>query len=98
MEEIEQKQHLLILPYQGDIHNLLPNHINTQVIYTGKKLSTCFNIKYQTKIEHQHDIVYHGKCPLSKQKKIHLSYLGPENNKTIFLFPTALEDMENLIS
>ena len=64
----------MILPYQGDrgntlvkslqkrLHNLLPNHINTQVTYTGKKLSTCFNIKDQTKFEHQHDIVYHGKC------------------------------------
>ena len=51
MEEIEQKRHFLILPYQGDIgntlvkslqkrlHNLLPNHINTQVIYTGKSLA-----------------------------------------------------------
>ena len=70
VEEIEQKQHLLILPYQGDrgntlvkslqkrLHNLLPNHINTQVTYTGKKLSTCFNIKDQMKFEHQHDIVY----------------------------------------
>ena len=75
MEETEQKRHLLILPYQGDrgntlvkslqkrLHNLLPNHINTQVTYTGKKLSTCFNIKDQTKFEHQHDIVYNGKCP-----------------------------------
>ena len=75
VEKIEQKRHLLILPYQGDrgntlvkslqkrLHNLLPNHINTQVTYTGKKLSTCFNIKDQTKFEYQHDIVYHGKCP-----------------------------------
>ena len=75
VEKIEQKRHLLILPYQGDrgnslvkslqkrLHNLLPNHINTQVTYTGKKLSTCFNIKEQTKCEHQHDIVYYGKCP-----------------------------------
>ena len=75
MEEIEEKQHLLILPYQGDrgntlvkslqrgLHNLLLNHINTQVIYTGKKLSTCLNIKDQTKFEQRHDIVYHGKCP-----------------------------------
>ena len=74
-EEIEHKRHLLILPYQVDrgnalvkslqkrLHNLLPNHINTQVTYTGKKLSTCFNIKDQTKFEHQHDIVYYGKCP-----------------------------------
>ena len=75
MGEIEQKWHLLILRYQGDrgntlvkslqkrLHNLFPNHINTQVTYTGKKLSTCFSTKDQTKFEHQHDIVYHGKCP-----------------------------------
>ena len=68
MEEIEQKQHLLILPYQGDrrnalvkslqkrLHNLLPNHINTQATYTGKELSTC--LKDQTKFELQDDIVY----------------------------------------
>ena len=75
MEEIEQKQHLLILPYQGDrgntlakslqkgLDNFLPNHINTQVTYTGKKLSICFNIKDHTKSDHQHAIVDHGKCP-----------------------------------
>ena len=75
VEEIEQKRHLLILPYQGDrgntlvkslqkrLHNLLPNHVNTQVTYAGKMLSICFNVKGQTKFEHQHDIVCYGKCP-----------------------------------
>ena len=75
VEEIEQKRHLLILLYQGDrgdtlvksiqkrLHNLLLNHINTQVTYTGKKLKTCFNIEDQTTFQHQHDIVYRGKCP-----------------------------------
>ena len=75
VEEIEQKRHLSILPYQGDrgnalvkslqkrLHNLLPNHINTQATYTGKELSTCFNIKDQTKFELQHDIAYYGKFP-----------------------------------
>ena len=49
MKDIEQKRHLLILSYQGNgentlikplekrLHNLLPNHINTQVTYTRKK-------------------------------------------------------------
>ena len=75
VEAIEQKRHLLILPYQGDrgnalakslqkrLHILLPNYLNTQVTYKGKKLSTCFTLKDQTKFEHQHDMVYHGKCP-----------------------------------
>ena len=75
MKDIEQKRHLLILSYQGNgentlikplekrLHNLLPNHINTQVTYTRTKLSTCFNIKDRTKFEHQDNIVYHDKCP-----------------------------------
>ena len=75
VEEIEQKRHLLILPYQENrgntlvkslqkrLHNLLLNHINIQVTYTEIKLNTCFNIKNRTTFEHQHDIVYHGKCP-----------------------------------
>ena len=57
VEETKQKRHLLLLPYQGDrgnalvkslqkrLHNPLPNYINRQATYTGKKLSTCFNIK-----------------------------------------------------
>ena len=30
---------------------------------TGKNLSTCFQIKNQTKFEHKHDIIYLGTCP-----------------------------------
>ena len=75
MKDIEQKRHLLIFSYQGDrentlvktlekrLHNLLPNHINTQVTYTGNTLSTCLNIKDRTKFEHQDNIIYQGKCP-----------------------------------
>ena len=33
-----------------------------------------------------------------RSKKTHFSYLGPENNKTIFLFPTVSEDIENQLS
>ena len=35
---------------------------------------------------------------MSKQKKPHLSHLGPENINTIFLSPTVPEDVEDLIS
>ena len=31
---------------------LLPPEIKTQDVYTGKKLSTCFNVKDQSKFEH----------------------------------------------
>ena len=45
------------------IHKLLPETINTQIAYTGKKLSTCFQIKDKSKFDHQRDLVYHAKCP-----------------------------------
>ena len=34
----------LVKSLQKRLHNLIVNHINTQVTYTGKKLKTCFNI------------------------------------------------------
>ena len=59
------KNHFLLLPYEGEkrghliigsmkrrISKLLPPEIKTQVAYTGKKLSTCFNVKDQSKFEH----------------------------------------------
>ena len=38
------------------ISKLLLPEIKTQVAYTGKKLSTCFNVKDQSKFDHQHDM------------------------------------------
>ena len=48
---------------KNSIHKLLPETVNTQMVYTGRKLSTCFQIKYENKFDHQHDLVYHAKCP-----------------------------------
>ena len=52
--------------------NLLPPQIKTQVAYTGKKLSTCFNVKDKSKFEHQHDVVYYADAPMRKVEKITL--------------------------
>ena len=71
----DDKKELLVVPYQGlkgdfviksmkkRLRNLLPSNVKTQIVFTGKKLGTCFQIKEKTKIEHENDIVYHGKCP-----------------------------------
>ena len=48
------------------ISKLLPPEIKTQVAYTGKKLSTCFNVKDQSKFEHGYDVVYYADCPNEK--------------------------------
>ena len=66
---------MLLLPYQGEkglhltkslkrnLKSLLCSTVKANIGFTGKKLSTCFQIKNQTKFEHKHDIVYLRTCP-----------------------------------
>ena len=73
--ESKDKSHLLLLPYQGEkglhltkslkrnLKSLLPSTVKANIGFTGKKLSTCFQIKNQTKFEHKHDIIYLASCP-----------------------------------
>ena len=64
-EEVpNSKQYFLLLPYKGKradniiksmkktVHKLLPKTVNTQVAYTGRKLSTCFQTKNKSKFDH----------------------------------------------
>ena len=44
------------------ISKLLLPEIKTEVVYTGKKLSTCFNVKDQSKFDSQYDVVYYSDC------------------------------------
>ena len=46
-----------------NLKSLLPSTFEVNVGFTGKKLSTCFQIKDQTKFEHKRDIIYLGTCP-----------------------------------
>ena len=55
------------------ISKLLPPEIKTQAAYTGKKLSTCFNVKDQSKFEHQHDVVCYADYPNEKCRE---NYIG----------------------
>ena len=68
--ERKDKSHLLLLSYQSEkslqitkslkrnLKRLSPCTVKAKVGFAGKKLSTCFQIKNQTKSEHKHDIVY----------------------------------------
>ena len=61
--------HLLVLPYKGiqgertlehikrKINKVLPENKNKQLVYTGTKFETKFNLKGKTK-EHRHDLTY----------------------------------------
>ena len=68
------KNHILVLPYQGEkgihivnsiksyVNKILPKNVKVQTAFTGKRLSSCFKTKDRTKFEHQHDIIYQVKC------------------------------------
>ena len=68
------KNHILVLPYEGQkgirivnsmksyVNKILPNNVNVQTAFTGKRLSSCFKTKVETKFEHQHDTIYQVKC------------------------------------
>ena len=43
------------------VRKLLPKNVNTKIAYTGRKLSTCFQIKDKNKFDHQQYLVYHAK-------------------------------------
>ena len=69
------KRHFLVLPCQGKKGNfiiksmkkrlktLLRDNVKTDVAFQGKQLSSCFNIKDETKSPHKHDLVNHAGCP-----------------------------------
>ena len=61
------------------VHKLLPETVKTQIPYTGRKRSTCIQIKDKSKFDHQHDLVYHAKCP---SKLCDENYIG-ENGRRI---------------
>ena len=73
-ENTSNKNHLLLLPYQGEkgihivnsmkryVNKILPENIKVQTVFTGKRLSGCFKTKDRTKFEHQHNIIYQVKC------------------------------------
>ena len=53
---------------------------NMQLVYTGTKLGTKFNVKDKTKEEHHHDLTYSVKCPM---KNCLESYNGETGRRLI---------------
>ena len=46
------------------INKVLPENKNMELVYTGTKLGTKFNVKGKTKKEHHHDLANSVKCPV----------------------------------
>ena len=71
----EEKEHLLMLPYKGKVGEttlkslrntltfVIPANNTCEIIYTGTKLTSKFNIKDKISREHKHDFIYKAQCP-----------------------------------
>ena len=46
-----------------NLKTFLPSTVKVDIGFTGKKFSTCFQIKDQTNFEHNYDIIYLETCP-----------------------------------
>ena len=42
---------------------VVQTNVKTCIAYSGTKLSSQFQIKVQTKKDHQHELLYYAKCP-----------------------------------
>ena len=86
----QKKHHFLLLPYKGKkgehliksmkrrILKLLSPEFKTQAAYIGKKISTCFNVKDQSKFDHRHDMVCYADCPNERCRE---SYIGESDHR-----------------
>ena len=71
----EENEHLLMLPYKGKLgeptlkslrntlKSVIPTNNTCNIIYTGTKLASKFNIKDKISKEHKHDLIYKAQCP-----------------------------------
>ena len=42
---------------------ILPRIVRVRTYYTGKRLNSSFKTKETMKFDHEHDLIYHVKCP-----------------------------------
>ena len=59
---------------------ILSNNVTTRITHTGRELCTKFQIKDLTKNQHEHDLIYHSKCP---EPKCNEDYLGKTGRRRI---------------
>ena len=45
------------------VNKLLPNNTKIGLTFKSTKMSSCFNVKNKIDFEHNHDLIYHTKCP-----------------------------------
>ena len=71
------------------VRKLIPKKSTLPITYTGKKLSSQFNIKGNTNFEHRYDLIYHVNCYIHKHSKtvtsmkLHAAYTNAFKNTVV---------------
>ena len=68
----------IISSMQRQANQVPPDDVIMMVSYTGEKLSTCFNVKDKTTLNHEHDIVFYAKYP---EESCSHDYLGESGRR-----------------
>ena len=53
----------IISSIRKQVNRVHPDDVKMMLSFTGKKRSTCFNVKDKTAFNHENDIVCYAKCP-----------------------------------
>ena len=59
---------------------VLPRSVKIRTCYTGKRLNSCFRTKDRMKFDHEHDLIYHVKCP---EESCTDDYIGESGRQVI---------------
>ena len=71
-----KKERTLSIPWKEEFQSYYHQKLISKVAYTDKKLSTCFNVKDQSKFDHQHDVVYYVDCRNETCRENYIGEIG----------------------
>ena len=74
------KANTIMKTMNNSLKRFLPDNVKTRVTYASKKLGTKIQIKYKTKDQHKHDLVYYIKCP---EPTCNEDYLGATGRRIV---------------
>ena len=58
------------------MRRMLPNNVNPWIAFTGRKVSTSFQIKDKTEMKHNQNIVYYNECQEEQSNESNISENG----------------------
>ena len=67
----------IIKKFKGVLKNTLPSNVHPRIIFKGKKIGSCFQVKDKVSLEHESNLVYAFKPKLDSERST--QYVGETN-------------------